>query len=109
MDIEFATAKLRALCEQRAHMVAAFGLPCANRLQNRLADLEAVTFVTELVAGRPHPLKGERLGQFSVDLHGAIRLVFVPNQDPIPRQTDKSIAWNHVGKVRIVYIGDYHD
>lgn len=109
MDIGFATAKLRALCEQQARMVAAFGLPCAKKLQSRLADLEAVAFVTELIAGRPHPLKGDRLGQFSVDLQGAVRLVFESSQDPIPRNEDKSIAWNQVNKVRIVFIGDYHD
>ena len=109
MDIEFATTKLRTLCEQRARMVAACGFPCAKKLQNRLADLDAVAFVTELVAGRPHPLKGDRLGQFSLDLHGAVRLVFESNQDPVPRNADNSIAWNQVGKVRIVFIGDYHD
>lgn len=109
MDIDFATAKLRALCEQHARMAGAFGLPCAKKLQSRLADLEAVAFVAELVAGRPHPLKHDRLGQFSVDLHGAVRLVFEPNQNPVPRNTDKSIAWNQVNKVRIVFIGDYHD
>ena len=109
MDIDFATTKLRALCEQHARMVAAFGFPCAKKLQNRLADLDAVAFVTELVAGRPHPLKGDRSGQFSLDLHGAVRLVFESDQDPVPRNTDNSIAWNQVSKVRIVFIGDYHD
>lgn len=109
MDIDFATAKLRALCEQHARMVAAFGLPCAKKLQSRLADLDAVAFVTELVAGRPHPLKGGRLGEFAVDLQGAVRLVFEPGQDPVPRNADKSIAWNQVNKVRIIFIGDYHD
>ena len=109
MDIDFSTAKLQGLCEQHARMVGAFGFPCAKKLQNRLADLEAATFVTELVAGRPHPLKGDRLGQFSVDLHGAVRLVFVANHDPVPTNADKSIAWNQVNKVRIVFIGDYHD
>ena len=109
MDIDFASTKLRALCEQHARMVAAFGFPCAKKLQNRLADLDAVAFVTELVAGRPHPLKGDRSGQFSLDLHGAVRLVFESDQDPVPRNTDNSIAWNQVSKVRIVFIGDYHD
>ena len=109
MEIDFATAKLRVLCEQHARMVGAFGLPCAKKLRNRLADLEAAAFVTEMVAGRPHPLKGDRLGQFAVDLHGAVRLVFEPDQVPVPRNADKSIAWNQVNKVRIVFIGDYHD
>lgn len=109
MDIDFASTKLRALCEQHARMVAAFGFPCAKKLQNRLADLDALAFVTELVAGRPHPLTGNRLGQFSLDLSGAVRLVFESNQDPVPRNADNSIAWNQVTKVRIVFIGDYHD
>lgn len=109
MDIDFATTKLRALCEQHARVVGAFGFLCAKKLQNRLADLEAVAFVTELVAGRPHPLKGDRLGQFSVDLHGAVRLVFEPDHVPVPRNADISIAWNQINKVRIVFIGDYHD
>lgn len=109
MDIDFADAKLRALCEQHTRMVSAFGLPCAKKLQGRLADLEAAAFVTELIAGRPHPLKGNRLGQFAVDLYGAVRLVFEPDHDPLPRNADKSIAWNQVNKIRIVFIGDYHD
>ena len=109
MDIDFATVKLRALCEEHKRMVTAFGVHCAKKLQNRLSDIEAAAFVTELVAGRPHPLKGDRLGQFSVDLHGAVRLVFEPNHDPVPRNTDQSIAWNQVNKLRIVFIGDYHD
>jgi len=109
MNIDFASAKLRTLCEEHARMAAAFGPLGARKLQNRLADLEAVAFVTELVAGRPHPLKYGRLGQFSVDLHGGVRLVFEPNQNPVPRNADGSIAWNQVSKVRIVFIGDYHD
>ena len=109
MDIDFSNTKLRALCEQQARMVGAFGLPCAKKLQNRLADLEAAASVAELVAGRPHPLKGDRLGEFSVDLHGAVRLVFEANHDPVPRNADKSIAWNQVNRVRIVFIGDYHE
>lgn len=109
MDIDFSTDKLRALCEQHVRMVGAFGFICAKKLQNRLADLDAVAFVTDLVAGRPHPLKGDRLGQFSVDLHGGVRLVFEPNHDPVPRNADKSVAWHQICKVRIVFIGDYHD
>ena len=109
MNIDFANTRLRALCEQHARMVSAFGLPCAKKLRGRLADLEAAAFVTELVAGRPHPLKGDRPGQFAVDLHGAVRLVFEPDHDPVPRGADGSIAWNQVSKIRIVFIGDYHD
>ena len=80
-----------------------------RKLRTRLADLQAASSVTELVAGRPHPLVGDRAGQFAVDLEGGRRLVFVPGHDPVPRRDDGSVDWLLVTKVRIVYVGDYHD
>jgi hypothetical protein len=37
--------------------------------------------------GRPHPLNGNREGQFAIDLAGAVRLVFEA-LDPIPKTSD---------------------
>lgn len=85
------------------------GLVCARKLRNRLSDLEAAQRVTELVAGNPHPLKGNRAGQFALDLAGGWRLVFAPAHDPCPTRPDGGIDWSHVTIVRIEYIGDYHD
>jgi proteic killer suppression protein len=65
--------------------------------------------VTDLVAGHPHPLKGDRDGEFALDLAGGRRLVFAPANDPLPRNTDGSIDWSRVTIVSIEYIGDYHD
>ncbi|PYV92142.1 MAG: killer suppression protein HigA [Acidobacteria bacterium] len=109
MEIEFATADIRALCEQERLMMKRFGKPGAKKLKSRLADLAAVAVVTELVAGRPHPLKGDRLGEFALDLQGATRLVFKATNDPVPRTQDGAIDWGSVTKVRIIFIGDYHD
>jgi len=65
--------------------------------------------VTELVIGRPHPLKGDRAGEFVVDLESGKRLVFKPDNDSILSQGDGSIDWSKVTAVCIVFIGDYHD
>jgi toxin HigB-1 len=81
----------------------------ARKLRARLADLAAASRVTDLVAGNPHPLKGDRLGQFAVDLTGGWRLVFASANDPVPRRGDASIDWSSVTIVCIEYIGDYHD
>ena len=43
-----------------------------TRLRVRSNDLEAVARVTELQAGRPHPLTGDWRGQVALDLAGAI-------------------------------------
>ena len=109
MEIQFKDKKLRELCEKQAVAVKKLGDVCARKLRTRLADLSAASRVTELVAGNPHPLTGDRLGQFAVDLAGGWRLVFAPANDPVPRKDDTSIDWSAVTIVCIEFIGDYHD
>jgi toxin HigB-1 len=108
MEITFSDRKLQNLCEQEDLAIQKLGKNCAKKLRNRLAMLAAAGCVTELVAGRPHPLKGDRVGEFAVDLEGGKRLVFKPDKDPIPLTEDGSIDWSQVTAVCIVFIGDYH-
>jgi proteic killer suppression protein len=109
MDIAFSNEKLRKLCEMRAEAERRLGADCARKLRTRLSDLDAAATVGALVAGRPHPLKGDRTGQFAVDLAGGMRLVFEPNDDSCPRLDDGAVDWHRVSHIRIVFIGDYHD
>ncbi len=109
MDIEFSSPDPQALCEQHRLMTKRLGDIGGRKLRTRLADLRAVSNVAELTAGRPHPLKGDRAGQFALDLDGGKRLVFEPANNPLPLRENNSIAWDLVTKVRIVFIGDYHD
>lgn len=109
MEIHFRDKKLRELCEQRAVAVKQLGDICARKLRARLDDLESAGNVTDLLAGSPHPLKGDRAGQFAVSLAGGWRLVFAPHHDPAPRHADGSIDWRQVTIVCIEFIGDYHD
>lgn len=109
MEIHFKDKKIRELCEKRAVAERKLGAACARKLRTRLDDLNAASRVTELVAGTPHPLKGDRSGQFAVDLAGGWRLVFVPRHDPCPVNKDLSIDWSQVTIICIEFIGDYHD
>ncbi len=109
MEISFGDGKLQKLCEQQALAQKKLGHDCARKLRSRLADLDAADSVQELVAGRPHPLKGDRTGQFALDLDGGRRLVFKAVNEPVPRKNDGSIDWSRVTKVCIIFIGDYHD
>ena len=109
MDIRFKDKKLRRLCETRALAERRLGADCARKLRSRLGDLEAAACVTELRAGRPHALTGDRTGQFALNLAGGRRLVFAPAQGPCPHHADGSIDWSRVTAVRIEFIGDYHD
>ena len=109
MEINSLNNDLRALCEQEKLAVRSLGKPCARKLRTRLADLMAAAHVRELVAGRPHPLSGDRQGQFALDLHGGVRLVFEPDHEPVPVLADGGIDWAQVTRIMIIFIGDYHD
>ncbi|MGL5195521.1 MAG: type II toxin-antitoxin system RelE/ParE family toxin, partial [Chroococcales cyanobacterium] len=78
MEISFRDKKLKELCEQKRVAQRKLGTNMARKLERRFADLIAVSNVTELQAGRPHPLEGDRAGQFALDLVHPQRLVFEP-------------------------------
>lgn len=107
--IGYATVDLEELCSEERLAKRALGPKGFKKLKARLAELEAATRVTDLVAGRPHQLLRDRYGQFAVDLDGACRLVFRPSEEPPPSAGGGGIAWNQVTSIVIVYIGDYHD
>ncbi|MBD2663826.1 putative killer suppression protein HigA [Richelia sinica FACHB-800] len=109
MEITFANSKLQDLCEQPKLAQRKLGAKCAKKLQTQLTFISVVSCVTELEIGHPHPLKGDRAGEFAVNLEGGKRLVFKPDNDPIPLTEDGSIDWSKVIAVCIVFIGDYHD
>ena len=109
MEVDIPDDALRALCEQQRLAVKKPGKPCARKLHSRLADLMAAAHVRELVAGHPHPLTGDRRGQFALSLYGGGRLVFEPDHEPVPILPDGGIDWAGVTRIRIVFMGDYHD
>jgi len=109
LEIDIPDDALRALCEQQRLAIRKLGAPCARKLRSRLADLLAAAHARELVAGHPHPLTGDRQGQFALSLRGGVRLVFEPDHKPVPMLPDGSIDWTGVTRIRIVFIGDYHD
>ncbi|HEY9800361.1 MAG TPA: type II toxin-antitoxin system RelE/ParE family toxin [Leptolyngbyaceae cyanobacterium] len=109
MEITFADSKLQKLCEEQNLAQRKLGANCAKKLRTQLTILGAASCVTELVIGHPHPLKGDRAGEFAVNLEGGKRLVFKPDIDPVPLTEDGSIDWSKVTAVCIVFIGDYHD
>lgn len=109
MEITFADSKLQKLCQQEKLAQRKLGANCAKKLKTQLMMIGVASCVTELEIGHPHPLKGDRAGEFAVNLEGGKRLVFKPDNDSIPLTEDGSIDWSKVTAVCIVFIGDYHD
>ena len=108
MDVAFANRNLRKICEDPRAAKRQLGQASARKLRSRLADIMAASRLGDIPAGRPHPLRGSRSGQFAVSLSGGERLVFEANDDPVPTTQEGVTDWKNVASIRIVFIGDYH-
>tara|TARA_B100000676_G_C18038627_1_gene823398 strand:+ start:514 stop:852 length:339 start_codon:yes stop_codon:yes gene_type:complete len=109
LEIGFETDKLEKLCLVSKVATRKLGADSAKKLRTRLSDMDAAESVSELWAGNPHPLSGDRRGQFSLALTGGKRLVFKPQKEPPPVKEDGGIDWNRVDSVIVVFVGDYHE
>ena len=109
MKVSYDNSALEALCRQARIATKKLGDPSAKKLQRRLTELHAARVVGELVVGHPHPLKGDRVGEFAVDLQGGHRLVFRPTLEAVAVKPDGSIDWAAVNEVTVIWVGDYHD
>ena len=111
MDVAFRTRKLERTFNSAAALQKAYGARMAKVIMTRLAVLRAAPNLAAVPTTRPdraHPLKGDREGQFAVDLVHPQRLVFEPNHEPTPRSEDEGIDVEQVTAIMIVEVTDYH-
>jgi len=108
MIIRFRTSALETLGNDAKAARKALGKRCADLLRRRLDDLRAAEDLQmmRLLPGRCHELKGDRSGQFAVDLEQPRRLVFVPLDGA--RREDGGIDWSSITAIEIIEIVDYH-
>jgi len=109
MEFEFGNNHLQKLCEKENYAIKEIGISCARKLKARISDIQAATKVSELNVGDPHPLSGDRKGQYSISLGGGKCLMFVPTNRPTPLIGKDKIDWSRVTQIKIIEISDYHD
>lgn len=111
MDISFKTKKLQKLCSTRKEILKQFGQVKGKKLMRRMSELNAAITLSEisyLPPPRLHELTGKRKGQFSVDLEHPYRLLFMPDNEPVPIKEDGGIDKTRVHKIKIIEIEDTH-
>ena len=69
MNVNYISDALKNLCGQPKLATQKLGPESARKLQVRLQELFAAQAVTDLINGRPHPLKYDRAGEFALELH----------------------------------------
>lgn len=111
MDIGFAKKKTGRIFNSERLLVKAYGARQAEEIQDRYFVLRAAPTLAGVPTKPPerrHELKGQRKGEFAVDLVGPFRLIFKPNHDPVPRKEDGGIDVARVTSITILGVEDYH-
>ena len=89
----------------------AYGDRMVRTIAMRMAMLRHAPTLSKVPITKPdrrHQLKGNRAGQYAVDLVHPNRLVFEPNHNPIPRKKDGGIHIDQVTAITIIEIVNYH-
>ncbi len=112
MEILFQDRKLGKIWNNQSQLIRNYGQQQAKLLRRRLDDLivadtlEDIRFLPQV---RCHELKGNRQGQFAVDVVHPYRLIFEPANDPIPRKDDGGFDWTKITAIRVIAVENYHD
>ena len=88
-----------------------FDVKIAKTIQMRMAVLSHASTLADVPVIPPvrcHQLSQDRDEQFAVSLSKKLRLVFVPNHEPIPRASDGGIDKASVTAIKIIEVIDYH-
>ncbi len=98
MQIEYRNKCLEKVCTDASVAIKKYGIEMAEKIDQRIGEIKAADSVEQMIqfgVGRCHPLKGDRIGQYAVDLVHPQRLIFTKREDEIQI-------------VKIMEIKDYH-
>ena len=111
MDIDFARARLEKMFNTDSALKKAYGDRMVRTIAMRMAMLRHAPTLSKVPITKPdrrHQLKGNRAGQYAVDLVHPNRLVFEPNHNPVSRKADGGIDTDQVTAITIIEIVNYH-
>jgi proteic killer suppression protein len=110
MDIKFKNNKLKEYANNDSLAKRKLGTIRAKLYKARLDDLRAAESLEELrhAPGKYHELTHDKKGQWACNLDQPYRLIFVPQENPIPIDEDGKYIWIEIEKVEIIEIKNYH-
>lgn len=110
MNINYKSRRLEKQLTDARELVKRYG-QLARKINQRLAELKAaenLAVIRTLPAAGCHELNGERKGQLAITVSVNFRLIFEPDQIPLPLNADGGLNWQFISNIRIIEIEDYH-
>lgn len=111
MKILLDTKKLQKTFNSEKELVKTYGAILSEKIKKRMKVLESAANLAEVPVRKPdrmHQLKGNRKGQFAVDIFQPYRLIFKP-EDELNLLPDGGIDTKRVTGIIILGVEDYHD
>ncbi|HET7361329.1 MAG TPA: type II toxin-antitoxin system RelE/ParE family toxin [Salinimicrobium sp.] len=110
MDITFDDSDLEKFANNDRVGLKKLGQRRFKKYKQRLDQLRASTTLEDVrhQPGRFHELKNDRKGQWACDLDHPYRLIFEPQEKPIPTNDNGNYLWIKITGVEIIEINDYH-
>ena len=111
MIITFKTRKLKNIYDSSRDIFRVYGEVRGKAIMNRMSVLKAATCLEEVPVVKPcrrHELSHKRKGQFAVDITRNYRLIFEPNNNPLPLRKDGGLDLGKITEIKILEVEDYH-
>lgn len=87
-----------------------FGSIRAEKIKQRLTQLKYAITLEDVrnMPGNFHELTNERKGQWACDLDQPYRLIYTPQENPIPVNDNGQYIWSRIQGVEVIEIINYH-
>ena len=111
MNVDFKSNKLQKQLTIPSEIKKTFGVN-AERVSQRMDDIKAANNLQVLCSipkANCHPLSGNRIGEWAIDISANHRMIFIITNNPIPKQEDGGIDRIQVTDIKIITgQEDYH-
>jgi proteic killer suppression protein len=110
VKIDYNPKKLGKTFADEKAMLKAYGDRAKKVIQRKreLAAAENLDVIAKIPAANLHPLKGNRNGDWAIDVFKNWRICFEIAHNPLPTISDGGIDFARVTDITIVSVEDYH-
>jgi len=110
VKLSYKNNKLEQSLTEDKNIIKSYGA-LAKKIKLRIEQIKAaddLSIVAKIPVLRLHPYKGDRLGEWSIDIQENWRICFEIDQDPIPTLDDGGVNLNKVTTIKILSVEDPH-
>lgn len=110
MNITFRNRKIAKIVNDDRLLKREFGSIRAEKIKQRLTQLKYAITLEDVrnMPGNFHELTNERKGQWACDLDQPYRLIYTPQENPIPVNDNGQYIWSRIQGVEVIEIINYH-